>query len=86
MRVPGILMGMAKHPRRPRDPNLLGKLIVELSTGQATELAPPPDSPATEFARSGGLKGGAARAKKLSAAERSRIARKAAKKRWSSGS
>ena len=75
--------GMAKHPKRPRDPNLLGKLIVDLSTGEASEPAPEPDSSATEFARSGGLKGGKARAAALSPERRRAIARAAAEKRWS---
>ncbi len=35
-----------------------------------------------EFARSGGIAGGAARAKSLTKAERSAIAKKAAKARW----
>ena len=26
---------MAKHPKRPRDPNQLAKLIVDISTGEA---------------------------------------------------
>lgn len=37
---------------------------------------------AREFARKGGLKGGPARAAKLSPERRSAIARKAVKKRW----
>lgn len=40
---------------------------------------------AAAMGRAGGLKGGKARAEKLSAAERSEIAKKAAKKRWSEG-
>jgi hypothetical protein len=33
----------SKFPKRPRDPNQLGKLIVDLATGAATRarLAPP---------------------------------------------
>jgi len=51
---------------------------------QATEAA---EEPATETAaqingRNGGLKGGKARAAKLSAEERSEIARRAAHARW----
>lgn len=37
---------------------------------------------AVELGRLGGLKGGKARAKKLTAKQRSEIARKAARKRW----
>jgi hypothetical protein len=72
-----------KSPKRPRDPNQLAKLIVDLATGQAKEDQAPPDSPAVEFARSGGLKGGPARATALSPKRRREIARAAAKTRWS---
>jgi len=46
------------------------------------ETLPTPDSPATEFARSGGLKGGKARAASLTPARRREIAQMAAKRRW----
>ena len=54
---------------------------------QAAHLEPRPAEPATlppkaAAGRKGGLKGGTARAAKLSAAERSEIASKAAKARW----
>jgi hypothetical protein len=55
----------AKHPKRPRDPNQLGKLIVDLATGERTEKKPALPTPGQAFARSGGLKGGTARAKAL---------------------
>ena len=73
-----------KRPKRPRDPNQLGKLIVDLSVGGALEPTLEPDFPATEFARSGGLKGGAARAAALTPGRRQEIARVAAEKRWGS--
>jgi len=73
---------MAKHPKRPRDPNQLGKLIVELSVGEAADPTPLPDSPMVQFARIGGLKGGAARAAALSSTRRKQIARLGAKSRW----
>ena len=76
---------MPKSPKRPRDPNQLGKLIVDLATGERTEEKPEPPTPAQEFARSGGLKGGEARAKALSPERRAEIARKAAAKRWGLG-
>lgn len=77
---------MPKRPARPRDPNQLAKLIVDISTGErendsATVLQP--DTPAVEARRKGGLKGGRARARKLSASKRRRIAKKAARARWS---
>ena len=75
-----------KPPKRPRDPNQLVKFIVDVATGAEQSTRQPevtaPVSPATEFARSGGLKGGRARADKLSAEERSQIARQAAAARW----
>ena len=72
-----------KRPRRPRDANQLAKLIVDMATGVvARDLAPSPETPLTEARRKGGLKGGKARAKKLSARKRKAIAKKAARARW----
>ena len=71
-----------KHPKRPRDPNQLAKLIVDIASGAVIDDRPEPPTPAQEFARSGGLKGGDARAKALSPEQRREIARKAAAKRW----
>jgi hypothetical protein len=67
------------NPKRPRDTNQLAKMIVDLSTGDETE---PELSPKAKAGRLGGLKGGDARAKKLTPAKRSEIARKAAAARW----
>jgi hypothetical protein len=36
----------AKHPKRPRDPNQLAKVIVDLATGQRTDEKPAPLTPA----------------------------------------
>jgi hypothetical protein len=72
----------SRRPKRPRDPNQLGKLIVELSVGEASEPVVSPLSSASEFARSGGLKGGKARAKALTPQRRREIALDAAKTRW----
>jgi hypothetical protein len=75
---------MAKHPKRPRDPNVLAKLIVDMATGEVPrDLEPKPETPLTEARRKGGLKGGKARAKKLGARKRKAIAREAARARWS---
>jgi len=70
--------------KRPRDPNQLGKLIVDLATGAATEQDPSAgkDPAAVSLGRRGGLKGGPARAAKLTAAQRREQARKAARARW----
>jgi hypothetical protein len=74
----------SSKPKRPRDANQLAKRIVDLSTGQAEEKDPDEgkDPAAVSLGRKGGLKGGKARAKSLTAEERSEIARKAAKQRW----
>lgn len=76
---------MAKTPKRPRDPNQLAKLIVDLSTGQAVEPVKPEkekNAAAVALGRLGGLKGGKARAKKLSAKRRKAIAVLGAAARW----
>jgi hypothetical protein len=47
---------MTKLPKRPRDLNQLGKRMVDIPVGEATDREPMP-TPAQEFARQGGLKG-----------------------------
>jgi hypothetical protein len=65
--------------KRPRDPVQLGKLIVDIATGQVEDVEDDgKDAAAAEMGR----KGGAARAAKLTPQERSEIARKGAAKRW----
>lgn len=79
---------MAKKQARPRDTNQLAKSIVDIATGGAENTAPTPDGKnpaAVALGRLGGLKGGKARAKSLSAKKRSEIAKKAAKARWDKG-
>jgi hypothetical protein len=56
--------------------------MVDIATGQVTEAHPPELSDTQKFAREGGLKGGKARAKKLSPKRRAEIARQAAAARW----
>lgn len=70
--------------KRPRDPNQLGKLIVDLATGEAEEASPVAgkNPAAVELGRKGGLKGGKARAESMSPEERSAAARRAAQVRW----
>ncbi len=71
--------------KRPRDPNRLGKLIVDLATGEANETPEQEQKKnpaAVELGRKGGLKGGKARAAKMTADERSEAARRAAQARW----
>ena len=74
---------MAKTPKRPRDPNQLAKLITDLAVGEVADS--PKDSASSDAAtlgRLGGLKGGRARAEKLSPDERASIAARAARARW----
>jgi len=70
---------MTKRLKRPRDPIQLGKLIVDIATGQVQDAAEDKRNPA---AVEMGRKGGAARATALTKKRRSEIARKAAAKRW----
>lgn len=71
---------MAKK-KRPRDANQLARQIVDEATGEAP-IDNGKNQAAAELGRKGGLKGGKARAAKLSKAELSASARKAANARW----
>jgi len=77
----------SKKKKRPRDLNKLAFMIAE----EATEKKPAifleasdvdKNPAAVALGRLGGLKGGKARAEKLSPEERSEIAKKAALARW----
>lgn len=70
--------------KRPRDPNTRAKLIVEIATGQTEDENPDEgkNPHAIALGRAGGLKGGKARAEKLSPERRREISRKAAAARW----
>jgi hypothetical protein len=68
-----------KRLKRPRDPIQLGKLIVDIATGQVEDRVPPrEESPAAKLA----MKGGKARAAKLTPKRRREIAQQAAQARW----
>jgi len=71
--------------KKSRDVNVLASQIVEEATGEATSK--PEDSTknpaAVALGRLGGLKGGKARAARLSPERRVEIAKKAAQARWS---
>lgn len=71
--------------RRPADLNSLAASIVADSTDEdkAEAADDGKDPAAVALGRRGGLKGGRARAAKLTAEQRSEIARKAARTRWS---
>jgi hypothetical protein len=89
-------MGMPERsnkPKRPRDLNELASKLVGIATGEEPE--PADNTPAEKDTRNphavalgrlGGLKGGKARASKLTPEERKAIAQKAAKARWAKGS
>ena len=72
-----------KKKGKKRDINELAFDIVQQATGEAPPKQPSEKNPAAvALGRLGGLKGGKARAKKLTKEQRSEIARKAAKARW----
>jgi hypothetical protein len=71
---------MPKRSSKPRDVNQRAAAIVSEATNE--EPTDPIKAAAAELGRRGGLRGGPARAKKLSAKRRSEIARKAAQARW----
>jgi hypothetical protein len=75
-----------KHPKRPRDPNQLGKAIIDIATGQKPDRNPTPEEEGKDPAAAAlGQKGGRARAANMTAKERAAIAKKAAEKRWGLG-
>jgi hypothetical protein len=71
--------------KRPTDPNELAKQLVDEATGEAPKVDPNDgkDPAAVALGRRGGLKGGKARAAKMTPEERSEAARSAARARWS---
>lgn len=76
---------MTKRPKRPRDISQLAKAVVDAATEGEPEVRPEGEGKnphAVALGRMGGLKGGRARAKKLTKKQRSEIAKKAAKARW----
>ncbi|MEI8191658.1 MAG: hypothetical protein WCI75_18245 [candidate division NC10 bacterium] len=75
-----IAAGTTKRSSKPTDVNLLAASIV----GEVTQYSSPHEKnpAAVALGRLGGLKGGKARAEKLSARKRKAIAQKAAMTRW----
>lgn len=69
-----------KGEKRPADVIGNAVKVMRIATGEESETG---RDPAKELHRKGGLKGGSARAAKLTAEQRSEIAKKAASKRWS---
>ena len=78
---------MKGSSKLPTDINQLAAEIVRISTEESAPLQDKTVSSSVskylaQIGQKGGLKGGLARAKKLSAKQRSAIAKKAAKARW----
>lgn len=75
---------MPKRSRKPRDLNALAARIVDEATDETPQPDPEPekDPAAVALGRRGGLKGGKARAAKLTPEERRESAKRAAKARW----
>lgn len=76
-----------RSSKLPRDINQRAKMIVDLATGNpivedASPIAPEKNPAAVALGRLGGLKGGKARAEKLSAKKRKEIAKRGAEARW----
>jgi hypothetical protein len=72
-----------KQPKRPRDPNQLAKMVVDIATGEVQDRPPAPEEQGKDSAAvTLGRKGGQARAAALGKQKRAEIARKAAKTRW----
>lgn len=73
--------------KRPRDPAQLAKLMIDIASGEVEDCEPEPplegkDAAAVSLGRRGGLKGGKARAAKMTPERRAEIAKNAAKARW----
>ena len=64
--------------KRPRDPNQLAKMMVDIASGEVEDKGEEKD----EAAQAMGRKGGKARAATMSPERRREIAQKAAQKRW----
>lgn len=76
---------MPNRSRKPKSADLNRRAfeIVQLATGEAPADEPPTKNPAAvALGRLGGVKGGKARAAKMTAHERREAARKAANSRW----
>jgi hypothetical protein len=73
-----------KGQKRPADVIGNAVMVMKIATGEIVETnqANGKDPTAVALGRKGGIKGGKARAAKLSAEQRSKAAQKAAKARW----
>lgn len=74
---------MGTKPKRPRDLNLLATALVKAATeGEPVAPVGTKNPHAVALGRLGGLKGGKARAGKLTPERRKEIGRRAAAARW----
>ncbi len=74
---------MPSRPKRPRDPAQLAKLMIDIASGEVEDREPTPEERGKDPAAAAlGRKGGAARAKSMTAERRSEIAQKGAHMRW----
>jgi hypothetical protein len=76
-----------KPLKRPRDPAQLAKLMIDIASGEVEDREPSPeeqgkDPAAVQRGHLGGLKGGKARAEKLTPAQRKASALTANRARW----
>jgi len=72
---------METKPKKRKDFSQVAFDVAQIATGEAEPMPEPTERQLNS--RKGGLKGGKARADKLTPEERSEIAKKAAQKRWS---
>lgn len=75
---------MVKRKKKEHDFAVTAFHVVQEATGQI-EPKPKPVIDFSDLGRRGGLKGGKARAQKLTPEQRSEIAKKAAQARWQGG-
>ena len=68
--------------KRPRDPVQLAKQVFDIAIGEAEDTVSESKRKPASKRRTGGLKGGKARAQHLTAEQRQDIARLAARARW----
>jgi len=73
-----------RSSKRPRDLNSLAASLVGDATDEAPQgsTEPEKDPSAVALGRRGGLKGGKARASKMTSEQRADVARRAAQARW----
>ncbi len=73
----------SRNKQGPEDANEAAFRVMQQATGEAPPEPPAEKNPAAvALGRLGGMKGGKARAAKLTPEQRSEIARKAARTRW----